>query len=72
MNLLTMDDLAVMMQVSVSHVRQNIVTHKAFPRPIEIPGTGKRPARRWDADEVDSFLRRLKPPASRPGRPPKG
>lgn len=69
MNLLTIEDLAVMMAVSVSHARQNIVTHAAFPKPIVLPGTGARGKRRWDAEEVDDFLRRLKQPASRRGRP---
>lgn len=75
MRLLDVNDLAVLMGLSASHVRQNIVTHPTFPRPILIPGTGHRAKRRWDADEIEDFLRKLKAPdptASRRGRPPKG
>jgi hypothetical protein len=74
--LLTVEDLAVLLDCSVSHVRQNIITHPAFPSPFLVPGSGARPMKRWDADEIETFLRRLKPAApsatKRPrGRPPK-
>ena len=61
MKLLDINDLAVLMQCSVSHARQNVVTHQAFPKPILLPGGTKRPLKRWDEDEVVSFLRGLKP-----------
>ena len=66
MRLLDVNDLAVLMGLSVSHVRQNIVTHRAFPRPILLPSTGNRPKRRWESDEVEDFLRKLKAPEKRP------
>jgi hypothetical protein len=73
--LLTVEDLAVLLDCSVSHVRQNIITHPAFPSPFLVPGSGARPMKRWDADEIETFLRRLKPAgparARRPGRPPR-
>lgn len=71
MKLLDINDLAVLMQCSVSHARQNVVTHRAFPQPILLPGGTKRPLKRWDEEEVVEFLRRLKP-ASRRGQTQRG
>lgn len=65
MKLLDINDLAVLMQCSVSHARQNVVTHRAFPQPILLPGGTKRPLKRWDEEEVVEFLRRLKPASRR-------
>lgn len=69
MKLLDINDLAVLMQCSVSHARQNVVTAQGFPQPILLPGGTKRPLKRWEQEEVVDFLRRLRP-ASRRGRPP--
>ena len=71
MRLLDVNDLAVLMGLSVSHVRQNIVTHRAFPRPILLPSTGNRPKKRWDNDEVEEFLRKLKAPEPKAKQKPK-
>lgn len=69
MNLLDINDLAIMMQCSVSHARQNVVTTPGFPKPILLPGGTKRPLKRWEKEEVVDFLRRLRPTPRR-GRPP--
>lgn len=71
MKLLDINDLAVLMQCSVSHARQNVVTHQAFPKPILLPGGTKRPLKRWEQSEVEAFLISLRPAPRRPGRPPK-
>lgn len=65
MKLLDINDLAILMQCSVSHARQNVVTHRAFPAPILLPGGTKRPLKRWDEEEVVEFLRRLRPVSRR-------
>lgn len=70
MKLLDINDLAVLMQCSVSHARQNVVTHKAFPKPILLPGGKKRPLKRWEQQEVEDFLLKLRP-VSRRGPKPK-
>lgn len=71
MKLLDINDLAVLIQCSVSHARQNVVTHQAFPKPILLPGGKKRPLKRWEASEVEEFLLKLRP-VSRRGPKPKG
>lgn len=71
MKLLDINDLAVLMQCSVSHARQNVVTAQGFPQPILLPGGTKRPLKRWDEEDVAQFLRSLKPaPRRGRGRPP--
>ena len=72
MRLLRIEDLAVLMDISVSHARQNVVTHPAFPKPILLPGGRRQPTKRWEEDEVIEFLRKLKQPASQPARRPRG
>jgi len=47
MNLLTLDELAAMLKLSRSHVRDVIVKQKDFPRPV----TGIRKPR-WDESTV--------------------
>lgn len=71
MKLLDINDLAILMQCSVSHARQNVVTHHAFPTPILLPGGTKRPLKRWAAAEVESFLMTLRPVRRKLGRPKK-
>ena len=75
MRLLDVNDLAVMLDVSVSHIRRHIVTHPAFPPAIVLPGGQQRARKRWDPDEVMDFLKQLREVQQRQvprrGRPPK-
>ena len=72
MQLIDINELAVMLGCSVSHARQNVVTHRAFPTPVLLPGGTKRPMKRWHYEEVAEFLGKLKAPPPKsfaPGRP---
>lgn len=60
MKLLDEREIAQMVGLSHSHVRQHIVTTPRFPRPIEIPGRGSRPVRRWIEKEVLDYLVQLR------------
>lgn len=60
MNLVDEHQIAKMLGLSHSHVRQHIVTTPRFPKPLEIPGRGRRPVRRWIQDEVEDWLVQLR------------
>lgn len=60
MRLVDEQGIADMLGLSHSHVRQHIVTTPRFPKPLEIPGRGRRPVKRWIADEVESYLVQLR------------
>jgi predicted DNA-binding transcriptional regulator AlpA len=52
MNLLTLDDLAEMLKLSRSHVRDHIVKQREFPKPV----TGIRKPR-WDESSVVRYFK---------------
>lgn len=52
--------IAEMLGLSHSHVRQHITTSPRFPRPLEIPGRGRRPVKRWLEGEVQDWLVQLR------------
>lgn len=52
--------IAEMLGLSHSHIRQHIVTTRHFPKPLEIPGRGRRPVKRWVAAEVEKWLVELR------------
>lgn len=60
MRLLDEQAIAELLGLSHSHIRQHVVTTPKFPRPLEIPGRGRRPVRRWIADEVEEYLVQLR------------
>lgn len=60
MRLIDEREIAAMLGLSHSHVRQHIVTTPRFPRPLEIPGRGTRPVKRWLEKEVQDWLVQLR------------
>lgn len=60
MKLLDEQAIAELLGLSHSHIRQHVVTTPKFPRPLEIPGRGRRPVRRWIAEEVEDYLVQLR------------
>ena len=60
MKLLDEQAIAELLGLSHSHIRQHVVTTPKFPKPLEIPGRGRRTVRRWIAEEVEEYLVQLR------------
>lgn len=58
-------DVAAFLKLNVAHVRRHILTRADFPRPLDLPGTGTAPIRRFVGTEV---VRWVNGEAARPRR----
>lgn len=53
-------DVAEFLKLNADYTRRSIVTRGDFPKPVDLPGSGKEPIRRYRPEDVRDWAERFR------------